>query len=164
MAKVTGPLMSIEASGQFAQSIVFDKRGFARGYTIPSNPRTTLQQETRLAMKAAQTAARHLNATARTTLEGILGYRWNAALLGETLGTNLSNYTASALAYDSLTEQEKGYVTALASTLQMTEVAVPGSTGTVEPEIPLYAVLRAYNNLTAPATPVTVANIGTLFT
>lgn len=164
MAKVTGPLMSIEASGKFAQSIVFDRRGFARGYTTPSNPRTISQQETRLAMKAAQTAAKHLNTTTRTTLKGLLGYRWNAVLLGETIGTNLGNYTASSLAYDSLTEQEKGYVTALASTLQMTEVAVPGSEGTVEPEIPLYAVLCAYNRLTAPATPVAIANIGTLFT
>lgn len=165
MAKVTGPLMSIEASGQFAESIVFDKRGFARGYTIPSNPRTSSQQETRLAMKAAQTAAKHLNATTRTRLQGLLGYRWNAALLGETLGTNLTNWhTAQDDEFPTLGVDDLAAINAVVTTLKMTKVTVPEFNGEVEANLCLYAVLRAYNRLTAPATPVAVANISTLFT
>jgi len=164
MAKVTGPLMSIEASGQFAQSIVFDKRGFARGYTIPSNPRTNLQQATRLAMKAAQAAAKHLNATARATLHGISGYRWNAALLSETLGTNLVNWNTAAETYADLTSEEKAILTALSGTLGLGTIAVPEYEQEVDGVLALYAVLCAYNRLNAKAAPVAVANIGTLFT
>lgn len=165
MAKVTGPLMSIEASGQFAESIVFDKRGFARGYTIPSNPRTDLQQATRLAMKAAQTAAKHLNATKRTRLQELLGYRWNAALLSETLGTNLTNWNTAVVEYEILGDGDRETVEAVITTLNLPEVIyvpeyeTPATTGAA-----FYAVFLAYNRLIAPATPVAIADIGTLFT
>lgn len=164
MAKVTGPLMSIEASGQFAESIVFDKRGFARGYTVPSNPRTSSQQETRLAMKAAQTAAKHLNAAARTTLEGLLGYRWNAALLSETLGTNLANWNTAVLEYEILGDGDMETLQARAQALKLSYIQVPEYDKSIAPEAALYAVLCAYNRLNAKAAPVAVANIGTLFT
>jgi len=42
MARVRGGLFSIEASGQFAQSLVFDKRGYVREYKVPSNPNQLL--------------------------------------------------------------------------------------------------------------------------
>lgn len=164
MAKVTGPLMSIEASGQFAQSIVFDRRGFARGYTTPSNPRTNLQQQTRLAMKAAQTAAKHLNATARTTLQGISGYRWNAALLSETLGTNLANWNTAMVEYETLSVGDMGALQTLAQALKLSYIQVPEYDELIAPEAALYAVLCGYNRLTAPAVPVAVGNISTLFT
>lgn len=164
MAKVTGPLMSIEASGQFAQSIVFDKRGFARGYTIPSNPRTSSQQATRLAMKAAQTAAKHLNAAARTTLEGLLGYRWNAGLLADTLGVSLINWEVAVEGYENLTTQEKAALTALETTLGIQTIMVPEYEAETSGGVALYAVLCAYNRLNAKAAPVAVADIGTLFT
>lgn len=46
MAKVTGPLFSLSASGQIAKSLVFMKwKGIqdVRKYVIPANPNTTLQ-------------------------------------------------------------------------------------------------------------------------
>lgn len=155
--------MSIEASGQFAQSIVFDKRGFARGYTTPSNPRTSSQQATRLAMKAAQTAAKHLNATKRTRLQELLGYRWNASLLSETLGASLTNWEAAVEGYEDLTSEEKASLTALETTLGIQTIMVPEYEAGISGAVALYAVLRAYNRLTAPATPVTIANISTIF-
>jgi len=163
MAKVTGPLMSIEASGKFAQSIVFDRRGFARGYTVPSNPRTDLQQKTRLAMKAAQTAAKHLNATTRTTLQGLLGYRWNAGLLAEALGANLANFEAAKTQYSTLSVDEKAALDDMAEALSMQPINVPDYDQTVTAQIALYAVLLAYNRIMVPKTPITIINIGTLF-
>lgn len=165
MAKVTGPLMSIEASGQFAESIVFDKRGFARGYTIPSNPRTNLQQATRLAMKAAQTAAKHLNATKRARLQELLGYRWNASLLSETLGMSLTNWNAANSEYETMGDGDRETVEALITTLNLPEVIrVPEYETPVTTGAAFYAVFLAYNRLIAPAAPVAVANISTLFT
>lgn len=165
MAKVTGPLMSIEASGQFAKSITFDKRGFARGYTIPSNPRTNSQQKTRLAMKAAQTAAKHLNATTRTTLQGLLGYRWNASLLSEALGTNLANWDMALSQYEQMAESDQEILDALVTNLNLPVIIeVPQYASTADSAMALYAVFLAYNRLIAPASPVAIANIGTLFT
>jgi hypothetical protein len=46
MARVTGPLMSFDASGTIAGSVVFSKwrgRNYVRRHAIPSNPRTTGQ-------------------------------------------------------------------------------------------------------------------------
>ena len=163
MAKVTGPLMSIEASGQFAESIVFDKRGFAREYTIPSNPRTDLQQATRLAMKAAQYAAKHLNTTTRTALTSELGYRWNAGLLAEALGANLANWNAAIAEHDTLDIPSQTALRNLAQSLNMLDISVPNYDETRSATQALYAVLLAYNRIMAPETPITIINIGTLF-
>ncbi len=50
MAKVTGPLFSLSASGQIAKTLVFMKwKGIAdvRKYVIPANPNTAAQQAQR---------------------------------------------------------------------------------------------------------------------
>lgn len=50
MAKVTGPLFSLAASGQIAKSLVFMKwKGIAdvRKYVVPANPNSTLQASQR---------------------------------------------------------------------------------------------------------------------
>ena len=48
MAKVTGPLMSLEASGTIGNALTFSRwvgRPYVRRYTVPGNPQT-LGQET----------------------------------------------------------------------------------------------------------------------
>lgn len=50
MAKVTGPLMSIDAGGAFADTMVYATwKGinYSRQYAIPSNPRTANQLQIR---------------------------------------------------------------------------------------------------------------------
>lgn len=50
MAKLTAPLLSIDARGQFGKSMVFANwRGvaYSRRFVIPSNPNTAAQQQTR---------------------------------------------------------------------------------------------------------------------
>jgi hypothetical protein len=50
MAKVTGPLMSIDASGAFADTMVYARwKGinYSRQYAIPGNPRTANQLQIR---------------------------------------------------------------------------------------------------------------------
>ena len=56
MAKVTGPLFSLSASGQIAKTLVFMKwKGIAdvRKYVIPANPNTAAQQTQRAFITAA---------------------------------------------------------------------------------------------------------------
>jgi hypothetical protein len=58
MAKVTGPLFSLSASGQIAKSLVFMKwKGIddVRKYVIPANPNSTLQSAQRVILKAGVT-------------------------------------------------------------------------------------------------------------
>ena len=53
MARVTGPLMSIDASGSIAGAIVFSKwrgRNYVRRHAVPSNPRTPGQVAARAIM------------------------------------------------------------------------------------------------------------------
>lgn len=163
MAKVTGPLMSIEATGKFADSIVFDRRGFARGYTIPSNPRTEDQQATRLAMKAAQTAAKRLNTETREKLRQAYGYRWNAKLLSAALGANLENYNAAMTEFALIpTGTDLDALTDAAADARVPDTSVPESEEVVTGAQAIYVILKAYNNLITPAIPT--AECGTLFT
>ncbi len=57
MAKTTAPLLSFGASGQIGQTLVASKwkgRPYMRRYTVPANPNTTEQQNTRTAFSALQ--------------------------------------------------------------------------------------------------------------
>lgn len=164
MAKVTGPLMSVEATGKFANSIVFDRRGFARGYTIPSNPRTEDQQATRLAMKAAQTAAKRLKATTRAALKERLGYRWNAELLAEALGTQLQNWQDAISEYAALTTEQKSTIEDVATDAQMPKtIKAPEYQQEITGGQALFAIFKAYNSIMLPTPPVNIADIQTLF-
>lgn len=54
MARTTGPLMSMDASGTVGKAIVFAKwkgRNYVRRWVIPSNPKSDLQVATRAMMK-----------------------------------------------------------------------------------------------------------------
>lgn len=54
MARTVGPLMSLEASGSVAKTIVFSKwkgRPYVRQLVTPSNPKSALQVSTRAVMK-----------------------------------------------------------------------------------------------------------------
>jgi len=74
MARVTGPLMSFDASGSIAGAVVFSKwrgRNYVRRHAVPSNPRTTAQLAARsiIAFLGAQWASLAANIQA-TWLDG----------------------------------------------------------------------------------------------
>mgnify|MGYP003376285847 CR=1 FL=1 len=59
MSKVTGPLMSIDASGAFADTLVFSKwkgRNYVRQYVIPTYSNTTAQANIRDIVRDASIA------------------------------------------------------------------------------------------------------------
>ena len=80
MAKVKGPLLSLQASGTIADAITFSKwKGVAtaRAKSTPTNPNTTAQQTQRTAFSnavaswQAQDAATHTTWNQRATALGL---------------------------------------------------------------------------------------------
>ena len=89
MAKVTGPLFSLSASGQIAKTLVFMKwKGIddVRKYVIPANPNTAAQQAQRAYITAALTMW-HVTDWIAADLTA-----WN--LLATTLGKVMSGFNA----------------------------------------------------------------------
>jgi len=59
MAKVSGPFMSVDASGTIYQALtasIWKGRNYIRGYRIPTNPNTAAQQTQRELMATAVAA------------------------------------------------------------------------------------------------------------
>ena len=89
MAKTIGALFSMEASGKFGDSVIYDRRGYARVYSKPSNPKTANQGNVRLRVQAVQAVIKELNAATRSDLEayaasvGVPSYRWASVVAGE---------------------------------------------------------------------------------
>jgi hypothetical protein len=83
MAKTTGPLMSLSASGKFADSIVFQKNGYARKWLVPANPQTTGQMAVRNRMADIQSELKDLGLVLRGELKSGLGARWNSVIIKE---------------------------------------------------------------------------------
>lgn len=85
MAKVTGPFMSVDASGTIFSTLtasIWKGRNYIRGHFIPTNPNTAAQQTQRTLMASAVSAWQGLTAT--TPASGALGDenykdKWNEA-------------------------------------------------------------------------------------
>ena len=122
MAKVTGPLMSMDASGQFGGAMVFGKwkgRNVVRQYTKPSNPQTSLQTETRNALRVlaagqAFASSTLLKRSGETTTDLVelkatapAGQAWNGWLVKSGIGAGLVAFDAAETAYAALTAPQK---------------------------------------------------------
>lgn len=122
MAKVTGALFSMDASGKFGGAMVFTKwkgRQVCRQLVIPSNPQTVGQVETRNAMKVAAKAQLFSNlatvkgdsrlVTDKAAIQAITpsGYAWNGYLVEKLVGKGMVNYDAAEAAYTLLTSGNK---------------------------------------------------------
>ena len=115
MAKTKGAMFSLEASGAFAQTIVYDKRGHARLYKIPHNPKTEAQGNQRQRMINAQRAIARIGSAGPENAELAFltayrqstpdTYRWRAYLMGEMTKEDI--WTASATAWGALDSTAK---------------------------------------------------------
>ena len=105
MAKTIGGLFSIEASGQFAKSLVFDKRGRVRVYVRPSNPQTTGQGDQRTIVKASAGPLTIVGATAKAAMREAYGSGWFSAVVGKMAKSeNYSNLVDQWNALDGATQ------------------------------------------------------------
>ena len=114
MANVTGPLMSMSASGKFGGTMVFATnkgRNVVRQLVTPSNPRTAPQVTVRNALAVAAavqhvinfTTFKHAGLTSRdeVLLRGVApsGETWNATVTREIVGTGSAKYAAATAAF-----------------------------------------------------------------
>lgn len=119
MAKVTGPLMSLEASGSVYGALTFAKwkgRQYVRSLVIPANPKTYAQLVARNAMRVAAYAQAGIRkATKRYPGEHMTdvelwaaaapsGQAWNGYMVKTMIGPGALNFQAAASEYGNLDE------------------------------------------------------------
>lgn len=153
MAKVSGPLMSMDASGKFGGTLVFGKwkgRPTVRQLVRPSNPQSANQQTARNAMRVMAVGQAWANSTAlkragetttdRAELVNLApsGQAWNGFLVKSGIGANAINFTTASTAYNALAAGEKtawgtaaaALVPAILAVAQVGEGGVPAASMT----------------------------------
>ena len=122
MAKVKGPLMSMEASGKFGGALVFGTwkgRPTVRQLVTPTNPQTQGQEDARNRTRVTGALQNWANMTtqkasgkAKTDKELIAmqtpgGQAWNGYLTKTLIGKGGLTFTAAKTAYTALTAPQK---------------------------------------------------------
>lgn len=161
MAKTSGPLASFDASGKFADTIVFAKwRGvrYARLLVKPGNPRSDKQIDARLyaAMAGKIIKAAKNNGTIAEALKKKTptGQSWNSFFVKEMLGKGNVNVKAVVADYKNAANATvKGYFDTVAVSKGVESAAVPGTTDTVSPGLALMTAYAAVNRLNLASAP-----------
>lgn len=140
MAKVTGPLMSMGASGKFGGALVFANRigtNVVRALVTPANPMSIAQMTARNIVRITGAGQHFENLTAlkgesRTITDkaGLIaaapaGQTWNSYLVKLMIGINDVTYTAATAAYAALTSGQKTAWVAAAAALVPAIADVP---------------------------------------
>ena len=117
MARVTGPLMSMEASGTIGKTLTFANwvgRQYVRRWTRPSNPQTQDQMDQRNAFSVIGVGVSwankclQINSSTTKTDEAAYrektpsGMRWNGYIQKVLTGSGAAGYKAAKLAWDAL--------------------------------------------------------------
>lgn len=127
MARVTGPLMSMEASGTIGKTLTFANwvgRQYVRRWTRPSNPQTQDQMDQRNAFSVigvgVSWANKSLQINSSTTKTDEAAYRektpsgmrWNGYIQKVLTGSGAAGYKAAKLAWDALSDKAAWETTA----------------------------------------------------
>lgn len=137
MAKVTSPLMSLDASGSIAGAITFSKwkgRNYVRQLVIPANPRTAGQQAARAAVGAGgrMTSFMEKESPAQVALNEDAPSGQSGA--GYWVKLQSQKFEQSETDYSNVTyADEKGYFDAAAATLGISPITIPGDTPVIVP-------------------------------
>ena len=120
MARVTGPLMSMEASGTIGKTLTFANwvgRQYVRRWTRPSNPQTADQMDQRNAFSVigvgvsqANKCLQVNNSTTKTDEQAFRdktpsGMRWNGYIQKVLTGSGAAGYNAAKAAWGALASQ-----------------------------------------------------------
>ena len=127
MARVTGPLMSMEASGTIGKTLTFANwvgRQYVRRWTRPSNPQTADQMDQRNAFSVIGVGVSQANkclqvnsSTGKTDEQAIRdktpsGMRWNGYIQKVLTGSGAAGYNAAKAAWNALTDKTAWETTA----------------------------------------------------
>ena len=146
MAKVTGPLMSLDASGTVGNTTTFSKwkgRNYVRLRVTPQNPKTEDQATARTYMGAIGQALSSILTRAKDSLHvgsqfwadavsfAPAGQSWISFASRTILGTNFGNIAAVVTAYTAVSSTPKGYYDTNAASAGLTTFSL--SYGTADP-------------------------------
>ena len=84
MAKVTGPLFSLTASGQIARTLIYDVRGYVRQYVKPTDAKTAEQGNIRQRWSAAAKVVKIIGSDYVAQIQTTLienPYNWTATVI-----------------------------------------------------------------------------------
>lgn len=137
MAKLSGPMLSLDARGKFGGAIVFSGwKGIqtARQLVTPANPRSTSQQETRskLAVAGKATKAIAFDSTFADFVRTIApnGQSYASYTQKDLLGPAFANLDDSVADYNNVTyATQKGYMDTAAATAGIEPVDLTGIGG-----------------------------------
>jgi hypothetical protein len=157
MAKITGPLFSMGATGSFGD-IVFDRRGYA--YLKPNrrDPQTPTQGDFRQAIAVAQKCTSVCGSATRQQLKALADdpARWNSFLAGQLLGPRRAAFTTALAQYTDPTVDQAGWEEAAMSMgLREVYIAYANEAG-ISPGTQLFALastlfgLGVYTSLGQP--------------
>ncbi|MDS4026119.1 MAG: hypothetical protein RKO25_03875 [Candidatus Contendobacter sp.] len=139
MAKVSGPLFSMEASGSYGGALVFAKwkgRQYVRELVTPANPHSANQEEVRNQLRVSGAIQKWVNTTTlmesgqtKTDKERLIaatpgGFAWNGWLIENCIGKGGMTYSAALAAYAALTAPQKSAWDAAALALSPAIAAV----------------------------------------
>lgn len=151
MARVTGPLMSMEASGTIGKSLTFANwvgRQYVRRWTRPSNPQTQDQMNQRNAFSIIGVGVSwankclQINIGTNKTDEAAFrektpsGMRWNGYIQKVLTGSGAAGYQAASLAWSALASRTawetaaKGLTPPVPSAPQYQEGGAPDTAAT----------------------------------
>lgn len=158
MAKVTGPLMSLDASGTVGKTATFSKwkgRNYVRLRVTPMNPQTDSQAATRTYLGAMGQALSTILTKAKDSMHAGSAF-WQAAVsfapAGQSwisfasrtiLGTNFGNIAAVVTAYTAVSSTPKGYYDTHAAALGLTNFSLSyGSAPAIAAGAQLYGMYK----------------------
>lgn len=158
MAKVTGPLMSLDASGTVGGTTVFSKwkgRNYVRLRVTPMNPKTSGQATARTYMGAIGQALSSILTRAKDSMHvgsqfwadavsfAPAGQSWMSFASKTINGTNFGNIAAVVTAFTALSSPNKAFYTAEAATMGLTDFSLSyGSAPAIVSGAQLYAMVK----------------------
>ena len=141
MAKVTGPLMSMEASGTYGDTLTFRKRKGVNVVGIrsnPSNPKTTDQMHARAIFASVANTTKKVDKT-ETVYEFLrysapAGQTWNSYLGSLLIGASAAQFEGAKTAYNTGGNATvKGYFDDAATQAGISAVDLDGTSNTQVP-------------------------------
>ena len=144
MAKTTGPLFSLEASGTIGNTITYSRwkgRPYVRRRVIPVNPMTADQIKVRNAMRVMAAGITFQQNTALINAELTLTdkkeikaitpseFAWNGFEASKGIGADLTAYDAASAAYTVLAANHAAYDAAAAGLVPPIQAVAQGKAG-----------------------------------
>lgn len=107
MARVRGPLLSLEAKGRVGRLLVFYGRGHARGWSTQVDPKTAAQLKSRAVVGGVMEMVKYCNGLDRAWLRAHFARSWHLKLTAWLTRDALSNAQALHDEWSSWTQAER---------------------------------------------------------